>query len=89
MVGIELIALAAPRFLAFTGPGSSRNLLAIAVSLLTLTAMVGPTLWSEGILRLYPVLLGAPKIAMTDPSNKTSPLTAIAMRAWLRMAAWT
>jgi xanthine permease XanP len=58
MVGIELIALAAPRFLDFTGPGSSRNSLAIAVSLLTLAAMIGPTLWSEGTLRLYPVLLG-------------------------------
>ena len=58
MVGIELIVLAAPRFLGFTGPGSSRNLLAIAVALLTLAAMIGPTVWSEGLLRLYPVLLG-------------------------------
>jgi xanthine permease XanP len=58
MVGIELIVLAAPRFLGFTGAGSSRNLLAIAVALLTLAAMVGPTVWSEGMLRLYPVLLG-------------------------------
>ena len=58
MVGIELIVLAAPRFLGFTGAGSSRNLLAIAVALLTLAAMIGPTVWSEGLLRLYPVLLG-------------------------------
>jgi xanthine permease XanP len=58
MVGIELIALAAPRFLGFTGPGSSRHLLPIAVALLTLAVMIGPTVWSEGMLRLYPVLLG-------------------------------
>jgi xanthine permease XanP len=58
MVGIELIALATPRFLGFTGPGSSRNLLAIAVALLTLAAMIGPTVWTKGMLRLYPVLLG-------------------------------
>ncbi|MGH7798304.1 MAG: uracil-xanthine permease family protein [Candidatus Binatia bacterium] len=58
MVGIELIALAAPRFLGFTGPGSSRNLLAVAVALLTLAAMIGPTVWGEGMLRLYPVLSG-------------------------------
>jgi NCS2 family nucleobase:cation symporter-2 len=58
MVGIELIVLAAPRFLGFTGLGSSRNLLAIAVALLTLAIMIGPTVWSEGMLRLYPVLLG-------------------------------
>ncbi|HEY6677144.1 MAG TPA: solute carrier family 23 protein [Terrimicrobium sp.] len=58
MVGIELVALAAPRFLGFTGPGSSRHLLPIAVALLTLAVMIGPTVWSEGMLRLYPVLLG-------------------------------
>jgi NCS2 family nucleobase:cation symporter-2 len=58
MVGIELIVLAAPRFLGFTGPASSRNLLAIAVALLTLSVMIGPTIWSAGMLRLYPVLLG-------------------------------
>jgi xanthine permease XanP len=58
MVGMELIALAAPRFLGFTSPGSSRNLLAIAVALLTLVAMIGPTVWSGGMLRLYPVLSG-------------------------------
>ena len=58
MVGIELIVLAAPRFLGFTGPGSSRHLLPIAVALLTLAVMIGPTVWSEGMLRLYPVLLG-------------------------------
>ena len=58
MVGIELIALAAPRFHGFTGPGSSRYLLPIAVALLTLAVMIGPTVWSEGTLRLYPVLLG-------------------------------
>jgi xanthine permease XanP len=58
MVGIELIALAAPRFLSFTGPGSGRHLLPIAVALLTLAVMIGPTVWSEGMLRLYPVLLG-------------------------------
>jgi NCS2 family nucleobase:cation symporter-2 len=28
------------------------------VALATLAAMLGPTLWSEGVLRLYPVLLG-------------------------------
>lgn len=58
MVGIELIVLAAPRFLGFTGPGSSRHLLPIAVALLTLAVMIGPTVWSEGMLQLYPVLLG-------------------------------
>jgi xanthine permease XanP len=58
MVGIELIVLAAPRFLGFTGPGSSRHLPPIAVALLTLAVMIGPTVWSEGMLRLYPVLLG-------------------------------
>jgi xanthine permease XanP len=58
MVGIELIALAVPRFLGSPDPGSSRHWLPIAVALLTLAVMIGPTVWSEGRLRLYPVLLG-------------------------------
>jgi xanthine permease XanP len=58
VVGIELIALTAPRFLGFPDPGSSRHVLPIAVALLTLAVMIGPAVWSEGVLRLYPVLLG-------------------------------
>ena len=57
MVGIELIALAAPRFLGFQ---SSERIdpRAVFVAALSLAAMIGPSIWSTGKLKLYPVLLG-------------------------------
>ena len=58
MVGIELIALACPRFLGFSRAGSGLDGRAVTVASLTLAAMVAPTVWSKGKLRLYPVLIG-------------------------------
>jgi xanthine permease XanP len=58
MVGIELIALAGPRFLGFSQAGSVLDGRAVIVASLTLVAMVAPTVWSKGKLRLYPVLIG-------------------------------
>jgi NCS2 family nucleobase:cation symporter-2 len=58
MVGIELVGLAAPRFLGFSGPGSSLDARPLVVALATLAVMIGPSIWSQGKLRLYPVLLG-------------------------------
>lgn len=55
MVGIELIGLACPRFMGTQSSGAWRG---CAAALLTLTAMVAPTVWSKGKLRLYPVILG-------------------------------
>jgi xanthine permease XanP len=57
MVGIELIGLATPRFLGFNSSNSSMDLRSIFVSLFTLAVMIGPTVWSRGKLKLYPVLL--------------------------------
>ena len=56
MVGIELIGLACPRFLGSRNHESGWQHLAVA--LITLLAMVAPTVWSKGRLRLYPVFLG-------------------------------
>jgi len=58
MVGIELIALACPRFLGYAGSGSVLDARSTLVAFIALTAMVAPTIWSKGKLRLYPVLLG-------------------------------
>lgn len=58
MVGIELIALGCPRFLGYAGPGSVLDARSTLVAFITLAAMVAPTVWSKGKLRLYPVLLG-------------------------------
>ncbi len=56
MVGIELIGLACPRFVGAQGAvGQGRYLL---VAFTTLAVMVGPTVWSKGKLRLFPILLG-------------------------------
>ncbi len=58
VVGIEPIRMGCPRFLGYTGLGSEPEARHIAVALITLGAMVAPTIWSKGKLRLYPVLLG-------------------------------
>jgi NCS2 family nucleobase:cation symporter-2 len=58
MVGLELVSIGCPRFMGYT-PGSEHlDVRAILVALLTLTAMVVPTLLTRSKLRLYPVLLG-------------------------------
>jgi xanthine permease XanP len=58
MVGIELVGLACPRFAGFRPGQSVLDPRAVVVAVVTLAAMVGPTVWSSGRLRLYPVLLG-------------------------------
>ena len=58
VVGIELIRMGCPRFLGYTGPGTEPDTRHIVVALVTLAAMVVPTIWGKGKLRLYPVLLG-------------------------------
>ena len=58
MVGIELISLAAPRFLGFQSSEARIDPRAVLVAALSLAAMIGPSIWSTGKLKLYPVLLG-------------------------------
>jgi xanthine permease XanP len=58
MVGIELVALGCPRFLGFHEGSVGPQGTATAVGAATLAAMIGPTVWGKGQLRLYPVLVG-------------------------------
>jgi xanthine permease XanP len=58
MVGLELIHLAVPRFVGFDTSDPRMDSRSIMVALLTLAAMIGPSVWSKGKLKLYPVLLG-------------------------------
>lgn len=58
MVGMELIAIGCPRFFGFTGPSYPMNGRATLVGIITLAAMLGPSVWGRGKIRLYPVLLG-------------------------------
>ena len=57
MVGIELVTLGCPRFLGFQG-GTGPQGTVTAVAALTLAAMIAPTVWGKGKLKLYPLLIG-------------------------------
>jgi NCS2 family nucleobase:cation symporter-2 len=57
MVGLELVGLGAPRFLGFHGAGEL-GATATAVGFVTLAAMIGPTVWGKGKIKLYPLLIG-------------------------------
>ena len=57
MVGLELVALGCPRFVGFqNGIGPQGTVTTVAT--VTLAAMIGPTVWGKGKLKLYPVLIG-------------------------------
>jgi xanthine permease XanP len=57
MVGIELITLGCPRFLGYQA-GAGPQGTATAVGVVTLAAMIGPTVWGKGKVKLYPLLIG-------------------------------
>ena len=59
MVGIQLVTLGCPRFLGFQG-GAGPQGFVTALATVTLAAMIAPTIWGKGKLRLYPVLIGLP-----------------------------
>jgi NCS2 family nucleobase:cation symporter-2 len=58
MVGVELVALGCPRFLGFQDGGTGPQGTVTAVATVTLAAMIAPTVWGKGKLKLYPVLVG-------------------------------
>jgi xanthine permease XanP len=58
VVGIQLVALGVPRFLGYVGPGTRPVPHSMWVGLITLAAMIMPTIWGRGRLRMYPILLG-------------------------------
>ena len=58
VVGIQLVTLGVPRFLGHTGPGARAIPGSAWVGLITLAAMIMPTIWGRGGIRMYPILLG-------------------------------
>ncbi len=58
MVGIELIALGCTRFLGYSNPATPLDSRVLVVAVLTLAAMVVPTVFGKEKVRLYPVVLG-------------------------------
>jgi xanthine permease XanP len=58
MTGLQLVALGCPRFVGYTGPGSSPNLRTVAIGAATLITMVGASVWTKGKLHVLPLLIG-------------------------------
>jgi xanthine permease XanP len=58
MVGVELVAVGCPRFLGLQDAGAGPQASATAVAIVTLAAMIGPTVWGKGKFKLYPILTG-------------------------------
>jgi Permease family len=58
MVGVVLVGLGCPRFLGFHAGGAGTQASATTVGIVTLAAMIAPTVWGKGKLKLYPVLIG-------------------------------
>jgi len=58
MSGLQLIALAFPRFVGSTSPATPPQPQQIAVGAITLFAMVAATVWHRGKLHVLPILVG-------------------------------
>jgi xanthine permease XanP len=58
MSGLQLVALGCPRFLGYSSPTSVADPRALLVGVITLLAMIVPTIWNLGKLHLFPMLLG-------------------------------
>jgi NCS2 family nucleobase:cation symporter-2 len=58
MSGLQLIALAVPRFVGYTTPGAAPEGRNVAVGVITLFAMVAATVWHRGKLHALPILAG-------------------------------
>ena len=58
MSGLQLIALAVPRFAGYTAPGAAPEARNVAVGAITLFAMVAATVWNRGNLHVLPILCG-------------------------------
>jgi len=58
MSGLQLIALAVPRFVGYTTPGTAPEARNVMVGVITLLAMVAATVWHRGRLHVLPILAG-------------------------------
>jgi xanthine permease XanP len=57
IVGIQLVTLGVPRFLGYAGKGEAVPPNSVWVGVITLTVMVGFTVWGKGKLKLFPIVL--------------------------------
>jgi xanthine permease XanP len=58
MSGLQLVALAVPRFMGYSSPGSPPDPRNVAIGGATLFAMVAATVWHRGKLHVLPILVG-------------------------------
>jgi NCS2 family nucleobase:cation symporter-2 len=83
LVGLDLVSIGCPRFVGYKPDIGQLDVRAFAIALITLAAMVAPTLWSKSKLRLYPVLIGLCLGYLTSILTKT--LTFAQMRQVLKV----
>lgn len=58
MSGLQLVALGCPRFLGYSKADSAADPRALLIGVITLFAMIVPTVWNRGKLHLFPMLIG-------------------------------
>jgi xanthine permease XanP len=58
MSGLQLVALGCPRFLGYSKANSAADPRAMLIGLVTLFAMIIPTIWTRSKLHLFPMLIG-------------------------------
>lgn len=58
MSGLQLVALGCPRFLGYSRENLAADPRALLVGMITLFAMIVPTIWNRGKLHLFPMIIG-------------------------------
>jgi xanthine permease XanP len=58
IVGIQLVAIGCPKFLGRSPTHPSASTEATLLGFITLIAMIAPTVWSRGKLKLFPIVIG-------------------------------
>src|SRR5215472_1152875 len=58
IVGIQLVAIGCPKLLGRSPSHPDASMPATVLGLVTLFAMIAPSVWSKGKLRLFPILIG-------------------------------
>ncbi len=58
IVGVQLVAIGCPKLLGRSPTHPDASLQATIIGLITLLAMIAPSVWSRGKLKLFPILIG-------------------------------
>ena len=58
IVGVQLVAIGCPKLLGRSPTHPDASMQATTIGLITLIAMIAPSVWSKGRLKLFPILIG-------------------------------